>query len=120
MNDVNITIRTERVNEQCSSVVLAGRFDARNAQTVKETFKQLIDEGTTCLIVDLAEVPFIDSAGLTALVSALKLIRRGGGSLLLSGIQPQARTVLSLTMLDQVFTIYPNIEAAVNSLTDDS
>ena len=120
MNDVNITIRTEHVNEQCSSATLVGRFDARNAQTVKETFKQLIDEGTTCLIIDLAQVPFIDSAGLTALVSALKLARRNGGNVLLVGIQPQARTVLSLTMLDQVFTIHPSIEAALSSLSADS
>ncbi len=116
MNEVNITIHTEQVNERCASVILAGRFDARNAQTVKETLKQLVDSGTTHLIVDLAQVPFIDSAGLAALVSALKLTRRAGGNVLLSGVQPQARTVFSLTMLDQVFTIHPSVEAAVQSL----
>jgi anti-anti-sigma regulatory factor len=35
---------------------------------------------------------------------------------LLSGVPPQARTVFSLTMLDQAFTIHPSIEAAVRSL----
>jgi anti-sigma B factor antagonist len=64
----------------------------------------------------LAQVPFIDSAGLAALVSALKLTRRAGGNVLLSGVPPQARTVFSLTMLDQAFTIHPSIEAAVRSL----
>jgi len=72
--------------------------------------------GATDLIVDLAEVPFIDSAGLATLVSALKLVRRVGGSVLLVGVQPQARTVFCLTMLDQVVTIHPTIEAALASL----
>lgn len=116
MNEVNISIRTEQINEGCASAILDGRLDARNAQMAKETLKQLIDSGTPHLVVDLAQVPFIDSAGLAALVSVLKLTRKVGGTMLLSGIQPQARTVFSLTMLDQVFTIHPSIEAALESL----
>jgi len=116
MNEIEITVRTEEADERYASVILAGRLDARNAQTVKETLKQLIDGGSTHLVVDLAQVPFIDSAGLAALVSALKATRRFGGSIALSGVQPQARTVFSLTMLDQVFTIHPTPEAALQSL----
>ncbi len=116
MNDDNIAIRSELIDEDRASVALVGRFDARNAQTVKEALKQLVDGGATYLIVDLAEVPFIDSAGLATLVSALKLVRRVGGKVLLAGVQPQARTVFSLTMLDQVFTIHPTVEAALASL----
>jgi anti-sigma B factor antagonist len=83
---------------------------------IKETLMHLINGGVIHLVVDLAQVPFIDSAGLAALVSALKATRRVGGSVLLSGVQPQARTVFSLTMLDQVFAIHPNLEAALASL----
>ena len=116
MNDVNIAIRSEHIDEHRASVALVGRFDARNAQTVKEALKRLIDGGVTHLIVDLAQVPFIDSAGLATLVSTLKAVRRVGGAVPLAGVQPQARTVFSLTMLDQVFTIHPTVEAALASL----
>ncbi len=120
MNEVNITIHTKQVNEQCATVALAGRLDASNAQTLKESLGQLIDGGTTQLVVDLNQVPFIDSAGLAALVSTLKATRRVGGNVLLSGVQPQARTVFSLTMLDQVFAIHPDVEAALDSLEANS
>lgn len=120
MNEIDITIHTQQVDEQSAAIVLAGRLDARNAQTIKETLSQLIDRGTIYLVVDLVQVPFIDSAGLAALVSALKSTRRVGGNVLLSGIQPQARTVFSLTMLDQVFAIHPSVEAALDSLAADS
>jgi anti-sigma B factor antagonist len=116
MNEDTLTIRTRQVNETCVSLVLAGRLDAKNAPTIKETLAQFIERGNTHLIVDLGQVPFIDSAGLAALVSALKATRRVGGNVLLSSVQPQARTVFSLTMLDQVFGIHPSVDAAVESL----
>jgi len=116
MNEVDITIHTRQVNPQCATVALDGRLDASNAQTLKESLEQLIDGGTTHLVVDLGQVPFIDSAGLAALVSALKATRRVGGNVLLAGVQPQARTVFSLTMLDQVFAIHPSVETALDSL----
>jgi anti-sigma B factor antagonist len=120
MNEVSITIHTKQVNAHCAAVTLDGRLDASNAQTLKESLEQLIDGGITQLVVDLAGVPFIDSAGLAALVSILKTTRRVGGNVLLIGVQPQARTVFSLTMLDQVFAIYPNVEAALDSLESAS
>ncbi len=120
MNEVNLTIHTERVDEQRACVYVAGRLDASNAQMLKETLTQLIDGGTTRVVVDLAQVPFIDSAGLAALVSALKLARRAEGNVLLSRVQPQARTVFSLTMLDQIFSIHSDVEVALDSLTADS
>lgn len=119
MNEADLRIETERANEYCSRVALSGRLDAMNAQMLKETFNQIIEGGVTHLVVDLEQVPFIDSAGLAVLVSALKSTRRVGGSVLLSGIQPQARTVFSLTMLDRVFSIYPSVKAALDSLAGD-
>ena len=113
MSQVDATIHTKQVNEHTASVTVTGRLDA---EMMKETLMELIDGGAIHLIVDLADVPFIDSAGLAALVSALKATRRLGGNVVLSGVQPQARTVFSLTMLDQVFTIYPSLEDAVDSL----
>jgi len=49
------------------------------------------------------------------LVSVLKRARRVGGNVLLCGVQPQARTVFRLTMLDQVFQISPTLDAALES-----
>lgn len=120
MSEAGITIQTKQVSEQQASVLLAGRLDARNAQTVKETLQQLIEEGSIHLVVDLGQVPFIDSAGLAALVSALKATRRFGGNIALAGVQPQARTVFSLTMLDQVFNIHASVEEALTGFKADS
>ena len=111
-----MTIRTEPINEDCVVVTLDGRFDASNADAARETLKRVIDGNVSTVIVDLTQVPFIDSAGLSTLVSSLKRARSTGGNVLLSGVQPQTRTVFELTMLDRVFSIHPTAQAALDSL----
>ena len=111
-----MTIRTVPINEDCVVVTLDGRFDAGNADAAKETLKRVIDGNVRTVIVDLTQVPFIDSAGLSTLVSSLKRARSTGGNVLLSGVQPQTRTVFNLTMLDRVFTIHPTVQAALDGL----
>ena len=111
-----ITIRTELVSENCIQIALAGRFDATSVNTMKEVFKDLIGGAVNQVIVDMDQVSFVDSAGLSALVSALKLVRRIGGDLVIAGMQPQAKTVFALTMLDQVIPIYANRQEALAEL----
>ncbi len=114
--DDTITIRTELLSENAILIILGGRFDATSVNPMKEVFKDLIGGAITEVVVDMQRVTFIDSAGLSALVSALKLVRRIGGDLCIAGMQPQAKTVFSLTMLDQVIPIYPDRESAIASL----
>jgi anti-sigma B factor antagonist len=98
-------------------ICLDGRLDAAAANEVKAVLGELIEQGCSRVIVDLAAVPFIDSSGLAALVSGLRLAREHGGRLVLSGVQPQAKTVFQLTMLDRVFLIYSNPDEAQQNLT---
>ncbi|MBI1877082.1 MAG: STAS domain-containing protein [Chloroflexi bacterium] len=98
-------------------VRLKGRLDAATSSEVKTTLKQQIEAGHLQIIVDLQDVPFIDSSGLAALVSGLRLAREKGGSIALSSIQAQAYIVFRLTMLDRVFAIYSSPEEAQQNLS---
>jgi anti-anti-sigma factor len=97
-------------------VYLKGRLDAASSSNVKAALKNLIETGQLKIIVDLQEVPFIDSSGLAALVSGLRMAREKGGNIVLSRVQAQAQTVFRLTMLDRVFAIHPTPEDAQQSL----
>jgi anti-anti-sigma factor len=88
---------------------LQGRLDAAAAPGLLARLTGAIAEGTTQFVVDLAEVPFIDSTGLGALVSGLKAARRVEGDLRLATPSPQVRKLLRLTTLDRVFTILETI-----------
>jgi len=97
-------------------LTLNGRLNAVTAPDFKAQVKRLAKGGHVQLVVDLTDVPFIDSSGLAALVSGLKVARQAGGTLKLAGLNEQARTVFTLTRLDHVFEMYPDAEAALRTL----
>lgn len=98
-------------------VRLEGRLDATTKIDVKNVLQQLLEKGPQPKIVlDLGQVRFIDSSGLAALVSGLRLAREKGGNIALCDVQPQAHTVFHLTMLDRIFSIHPTYMEAAQSL----
>ncbi len=107
-------LRIESSTKDGTAVLgLRGEVDVYTAPKLKSSLIDLVDDGTYDIVVDLSEVDFIDSSGLSALVSGLKALRAKGGMLSLSRPHPQALTALRLTMLDRVFPIFPTIEEAV-------
>lgn len=106
-------IEVERPVNDRAIVRPIGQVDAETAPELKDHLKQVAEEGARLVVVDLAEVDFIDSSGLSALVSGLKTLRLHGGALNLSRPHPQALTALRLTMLDRVFSIYPSVDEAL-------
>jgi anti-sigma B factor antagonist len=113
------TIHEERLAEHRALLYIQGRLDAVTAPALKAHLKRLIQEGYTQLILDFRTVPFIDSSGLAALVSALKLIRESGGALKLACLTRQTRMVFELTLLDRIFEFYDSVDAAIASLKSD-
>jgi anti-anti-sigma factor len=90
-----------------------GRLDLLTATVVRQSLAQAIAAGNHRLIVDLAEVPFIDSSGLGALISGLKAARLAGGDLRIARLTDQARQLFVLTGLDRVLRPYPTVEEAL-------
>ena len=89
----------------------SNRIDAAGAIHLKEQFRVATENTTGRVVMDLAEVEFMDSSGLGAIVSALKLLK--GRKLELTGLTPVVAKVFKLTRMDQVFTIHTDLAAAV-------
>ena len=109
-------ISTKSVSPTVSIVSLNGALNARSAEEAKQTFRTLVDEGVTQVIVDLHDVPFIDSSGLAALVSGLKTLGGEASNLKLAAPQSQAKLLFELTMFDRVFEIHDSVDDAIKSL----
>jgi len=90
-----------------------GRVNAITSPAMKSRIRQLVEENRTEIVCDLTEVGFLDSSGLSTLVSGLKATRERGGFLKLAGLSAQVATAFKLTMLDRVFDVYPTVEAAL-------
>jgi anti-sigma B factor antagonist len=109
-------ITCKNVTPTVSVVSLTGALNARSAEEAKQTFRTLVDQGVARVIVDLKEVPFIDSSGLAALVSGLKTLGGEASNLKLAAPQSQARLLFELTMFDRVFEIHDSVDDAMNSV----
>lgn len=90
------------------TVQLPKRLSILEAVDFKKTCQQLMQDSVPSKIVlDFSQTTFMDSSGIGALVSNLKIARQKGVELVLRGVQPQVMAVLSMTGLDQVLTLEP-------------
>ncbi|MBO9376396.1 anti-sigma factor antagonist [Sphingomonas histidinilytica] len=85
------------------------RFDAVAAPGLKADFQRL--GPVRKLVLDLSRVSFMDSTGLGALVSLLKMLG-GNGAMAVAGVQPPVRKLFEMTRLDSLFRLTPNVEEA--------
>ncbi|HEX2915501.1 MAG TPA: STAS domain-containing protein [Chloroflexia bacterium] len=92
---------------------LKGRLDSQSAPNLKQVWQYYETQGINNVVLNLQYVDFIDSAGITALVAGMKQLRARGGDLRLVGLQPSARAVFELMMLDKVFEIFETEEEAL-------
>jgi anti-sigma B factor antagonist len=98
------------ISEQKKLVLIAikeERLDAHNASDLKAELLALFEQGKKNILIDLQDVRFIDSSGLGALVSGFKNAITNQGSLKLTSLQPQVKSMFELTRLHRVFDIYP-------------
>jgi anti-sigma B factor antagonist len=96
--------------------LLDPRFDASVAPMVRERFAELIREGHQRIALDISQVEFIDSSGLSAAVWVLKRLGEDG-ELVISGAQGAVMSIFRLTRLDKVFRIFPDTEMAIAALS---
>lgn len=92
-----------------------GRLDARTAGTFRQRLATLVEEGKSWVVADLSRVDFVDSVGLAALVSGLKMARSSAGDLRLAGLQDPVRVIFEITRLHRAFDIYDTLPEAVHS-----
>ncbi|GHG42603.1 hypothetical protein GCM10018980_18540 [Streptomyces capoamus] len=81
-------------------------------------FLSCIDSGERWIVLDLAGVPFCDSAGLNALLAARRRALETGVTLVLAGLQPQLRQLLKLTGVETILDVYDTAENAADILAD--
>ena len=72
-----------------------------------------LDGGARRVVIDLAGVEYISSAGLRVLLLAAKRLRPPQGSLVLCGLGPSVRTVLELAGFMSLFVVEPGREQAL-------
>ena len=95
------------------------RIDAASAISFKERMRELIRLPGDPIILDLCNVGFLDSSGLGAVVSVMKLLEKPR-RMELSGLTPNVMKVFRLTRMDSIFTLHPGIPDPANGHQDEA
>jgi anti-sigma B factor antagonist len=85
------------------------------SQEYTDTIHKLLAEGKKNLILDLADVKFMNSSGIGLLISGLTTVKREGGSLKLANVAEKIESLLVITKLVTVFESYNSVEDALKS-----
>ncbi len=74
-------------------------------------------ENTPTLILDLSEVPYIDSAGLGSLVGTYVSSHKAGQQVVLTGVNERVAKLFQITKVEPLFLTFPSLEDAFQALT---
>lgn len=95
-------------------LTLRGPLTAGNASIFQNAIRR--EDPAPTLILDLSDVPYVDSAGLGCLVSAFVSRQKAGRKMILSGINPRVQKLFEITRVQDLFLIFSSPEEAIAAL----
>lgn len=82
------------------------------SERIEKTVEELIQDGRRKFIVDISEVPYVDSSGLGILVGSAGRVREAGGQFRIVGMQDSVRRLFRITEVDVVLELEETVEEA--------
>jgi anti-sigma B factor antagonist len=106
----------ERESGAVTVLDLSGKITlGEDGNLLKDKLQSLLHQNKKNILFNLANVSYVDSAGLGAIVSAYTTVTREGGSLKLANVTKKLQDLLSITKLLTVFETFDSEDEAVRS-----
>lgn len=110
-----MNVETTIAKKNISILHIEGKILGNASDAFRKEMSEQLQTGRDKLVVDLMNVPLIDSSALGAIVITLKSCQQSGGKLVLLNPQKAVREVLEVTKLSTVIEIYDTEEDACNA-----
>ncbi|MDE0042759.1 MAG: STAS domain-containing protein [Candidatus Poribacteria bacterium] len=94
-----------------------GKIIGNAVEALRREMRTQIEQGGRHLILDLTDVPLLDSSALGAIIATLQALKKSDGKLVLLNPQEAVLNVLAVTRLDTVLEIYRDEADAVNAFS---
>jgi anti-anti-sigma factor len=92
---------------------LKGEIDLHVSPTLTQSLNAMTAKKPERMVIDLSRATYIDSAGLAALILAMQTVEAYGGRFFVAGLHETMRSIFETSRLDQVFQIFPDVDAAL-------
>ena len=91
-----------------------GEVDLHNSPELRAALLAMLNKSLPKkMVLNLAQVPYMDSSAVAVLVEVLQKLRRAGGRLMLSALQPRVKGLLEIARLDSIFVLAGSDEEAL-------
>ena len=108
----------ERQAGEVTILTLTGKLTlGEGERLLHDKISSVVRDGPRQLLLDLSEVPYVDSAGLGELVRTYTAVNRNGGQLKLMGLAKRIKDLFALTKLLTVFEIFETEQEALDSFS---
>lgn len=106
----------EKTEQYILIVLHTEKIDALRTPQLKTELTTLNAEGARNFILDMGEVKYVDSSGLSAILLANRLCENSGGLLVLCSLNDTVKKLITISQLGKVFTILPTKEEAIDAI----
>jgi anti-sigma B factor antagonist len=110
----------EKTEHYTILTVLAEKLDSTVAPDLKSELLLINKEGTGNIILDLSQTRYCDSSGLSSVLVGNRLCKNSNGTMVLTGLQPAIRNLITISQLDPVLQIVPTVSEAIDYLFMES
>lgn len=113
-------LQSKHIDNILVGIVQAKRATLADSDELRNFLIGAIESGTDRIVMDLSHVEFIDSSFLGAMMAAMKRLAVINGDLKICTGSEQIVSLLKITRLNRIFSVYPSISVAVSSFDDTS
>lgn len=113
MDNIRISLSEGGHGRDVSEIRVDGVIDTLTASELEQVFDSLLRRGRYRLVVDLAGVDYISSAGWGIFISHIKDVRDNNGDVKLANMVPDVREIFELLEFDKVLEAHSSVESAV-------
>ena len=115
---MSLTVKIHKT-DVATVVALAGRLTlGESATQLRETLQQMVADGARRIVLNLAELNYVDSSGIGLLVSSYATMNRVGGQIKLASLNSRVKDLLLITKLFTVFEVYEHEIAALDAFAE--
>jgi anti-anti-sigma factor len=115
-----VQVRIESATSGITVLRLADALEMSNVAAFRQTLQAEVERAEKGVILQLAEVEFVDSSGIAVLIEGLRWSRERGIPYILACLTSDVQMVIELARLDNFFTIADSLEAAVALIAEVS
>jgi anti-sigma B factor antagonist len=107
---------TERTEQDIPVASISGDVDLETSPQLREFLKPKAAKKTPLIVLDFADVSYIDSSGLATLIEYFQSVQSFGGKLALASLSPRVKNVFEIVRLEQIFSLHPDVPSALAAL----